>query len=152
MLCFWWDTEGIIHYELLERNLTITAERHCQQLLRLEKAIQQKRLGRRHGVILQHDSARPPTANMTKVAIQDLDWEILPQPAYSLGNALSDYHIFCSLSNNLGGVSFNNDAEVQNWLDDFFTAKPADFLKRGITNLPKRWEAVVNNEGEHIID
>jgi hypothetical protein len=43
----WWDMEGIIHYELLERNLT-TAERYCQQLGRLEEAIQQKRPGRRY--------------------------------------------------------------------------------------------------------
>jgi hypothetical protein len=37
--------EGIVHYELLERNLTITAERSCQQLRRLEEAIQQKHPG-----------------------------------------------------------------------------------------------------------
>jgi hypothetical protein len=48
--------------------------------------------------------------------------------------------------------SFNNDAELQNWLDDFFTAKPADFFKRGIENLPKRWVVVMNNGGEYIID
>jgi hypothetical protein len=29
------------------------------------------------------------------------------------------------------GVSFNNDAELQNWLDELFTAKPADLFKRG---------------------
>jgi histone-lysine N-methyltransferase SETMAR len=45
MLCIWWDMERIIHYELLERNLTVTAERKCQQLRHLEEAIQQKRLG-----------------------------------------------------------------------------------------------------------
>jgi hypothetical protein len=56
-----------------------------------------------------------------------------------------------SLSNNLRRVSFNNDAEFQNWLDDFFMATPADFFKCGIKNLPERWEAVVNN-GEYIID
>jgi hypothetical protein len=82
---------------------------------------------------------------MTKAAIQELDWEILPHPPYSMDLASSDYHLFRSLSNNLRGVSFNNDAELQNWLDDFFTAKLADFFKRGIENLPKRWEAVVNN-------
>jgi hypothetical protein len=42
MLCIWWDMEGIIHYKLLERNLTITAERYCQQLRRLEEEILQK--------------------------------------------------------------------------------------------------------------
>jgi hypothetical protein len=39
--------EGSIHYELLERNLTVTAESYCQQLRRLEKTIQQKSPGRR---------------------------------------------------------------------------------------------------------
>jgi hypothetical protein len=88
---------------------------------------------------------------MTKAATQELDWIILPQPSYSPDLAPSDYHLFRSLSNNLSGVSFNNDGELQNWLDDFFTAKPEDFCKRGTGNLPERWEAVVNN-GEYITD
>jgi hypothetical protein len=143
--------EGIAHYELLEKNLTITAERCCQQLRRLEEEFQLNRLGRRHGVILQHDNARPHTENMTKAAIQEPDWEILPHPSYTPDFAPSDYHLFRSLCNNLRGVSFNNNAELQNWLGEFFRAKPADFFKRGIENLPERWEAVVNN-GEYIID
>jgi transposase len=142
----------IIHYELLERNLTVTAERYCQQLRRLEETIQQKRPGRRHGVILQHDNARPHTANTTKAAIQELDWEILPHPPYSPGLDPSNYHLSRSLSNNLRGVSFSNNAELKNWLDDFFTAKPGDFFKRGIEILPERWEAVVINGGEYIIN
>jgi hypothetical protein len=137
--------EGVIHYELLEMNLTVTAERYCQQLHRLEEAIYHKRSGRRHGVFLQHDNTLPYIANMTKAAIQELDWEILPHPPYSPDLAPSDYHLFRSLSNNLLGVSFNNGAELQNWLDDFFAAKPADFFKRGIENLPERWEAAMNN-------
>jgi hypothetical protein len=65
-----WDMEGIIHYELLERNLTVTA-------------IKQKLPGRQRGVILQNGDARSHTANTTKAAIQELDWEILPHPPYS---------------------------------------------------------------------
>jgi hypothetical protein len=75
-----------------------------------------------------------------------------PHPAYSADLAPSDYHIFRSLSNNLCGVSFNDNAELQNWLDEFFTAKPADFFKRRIENLPEPWEAVVSNVREYIID
>jgi hypothetical protein len=48
---------GVIHYELLERNLTITAVRYCQQLRRLDEAIQQNHLGQQHEVTLQHDNA-----------------------------------------------------------------------------------------------
>jgi hypothetical protein len=35
---------------------------------------------------------------MTKAAIQELDWEILPHPPYSPDLAPSDYHLFLSLS------------------------------------------------------
>jgi transposase len=64
----------------------------------MDEAIQQKHPGRRHGVILQHDNARPHTANMTKAAIQELDLEILPHPPYSPDLSPSDYHPFLSLS------------------------------------------------------
>jgi hypothetical protein len=63
--------------------------------------------------------------------------EILPHPPYSPDIAPSDYHLFRSLSNNIREVSFNNDAELQNLVDDLFTAKPADLYKRGIENLPE---------------
>jgi hypothetical protein len=89
---------------------------------------------------------------MTKAANEELDWEILKQPPYSPDFAPSDYHLLRSLSNNLCRVSFNNDNVLRNWLEDFFAAKPADFFKRGIQNLPERWEAVVNNGGEYTID
>jgi histone-lysine N-methyltransferase SETMAR len=88
---------------------------------------------------------------MTKAAIQELDWENLPHRPYS-PDLLIGLPPFRSPSNNLRGVSFNNDAELQNWLDDFFKAKPADFFKRGTGNLPECWEAVVNNGGEYIIN
>jgi hypothetical protein len=87
-----------------------------------------------------------------KATIQELNWEILPHPPYSPDLASSDYHLFHSLSDNLHLVSFNNDAELHNWLYNFFMAKPADFFKRAIENLPERWEAAMNNGGAYVID
>jgi hypothetical protein len=55
--CIWWDMEQIMHYELVEKNLNVTAEYYCQQLRHLKEAIQQKRPGQQHGVILQRDNA-----------------------------------------------------------------------------------------------
>ena len=31
MLCIWWDQLGVVYYELLQPNETITAERYQQQ-------------------------------------------------------------------------------------------------------------------------
>jgi hypothetical protein len=136
----WWDMEGIVHYELLERNLTVTAERYCQQLRRLEEVIQHKRPGRRHGVILQHDNARPLTANMTKAAVQELDWEILPHPPYSPDLTPSNYHLFRSLQQFAG--SFLQQRRR--------APKLARRLLHGQTGgffMPERWQTVVNNGG-----
>jgi hypothetical protein len=44
---------------------------------------------------------------MTKAAIQELDWEILPHPPYTPDLASSDYYLFRSVSNNPREVSFN---------------------------------------------
>uniref|UniRef100_A0A914H9D1 Transposase n=1 Tax=Globodera rostochiensis TaxID=31243 RepID=A0A914H9D1_GLORO len=91
---------------------------------------------RTYGVILQHDNARPHTANMIKMALQELGWEVLPHPPYSPDVAPSDYHLFRSLSNALSGVTFENAAALQIWLDQFFASKPPIFFKRGIEKLP----------------
>ena len=38
------------------------------------------------------------------------------------------------------GVSFNSDAELRAWLDEFFESKSNDFYQKVIENLAKRWE------------
>ena len=137
MLCVWWDWEGIIHYKLLERNQTVNTELY----------VQEKRPIRQHGVLLLHDNARPHITNMTKEAIQMHGWEVLPHLPYS-----PDFHLFRSLSNAMRAVSFNTNAELRAWLDEFFESKLGDFYQRGNENLLEQWEEVVNNKGEYVID
>jgi hypothetical protein len=116
--------EGIIYYKLLERNLTVTAKCYCQQLRRLEEEIQQNRPSRRHGVILQHDNARPHTAKMRKAAIQEPDWDILPHPPYSPDLAPSDYHLFRSLSNILRGAELPSATKLSSKIGSTIVARP----------------------------
>ncbi len=107
MLCVWWDSVGIVHFEVLEPNQTITAELYCQQLDRLQLALIEKRpaLVNRKWVILQHDNARPHSARMTQQKIRDLGWEVLPHLPYSPNIAPSDYHLFRSLQHFLSDNS-----------------------------------------------
>ena len=104
MICVWWDWKGVIHFEILENNQTVNAQLYTEQMNRLITPIQLKKPNRRYSVILQHDNARPHVATLTKNAIQDLGWEVLPHPPYSPDLAPSDYHFFRSLANNLKGV------------------------------------------------
>lgn len=152
MLCIWWNSEGVLYYELLPRGESITANVYCQQLRRLADAIQEKQPTRLGAVKLLHDNARPHSANLTKNTLQELGWEVIPHPPYSPDLAPSDFHLFRSLSNNLQGTSFPNEDALLTWLDDFFNSKPRDFYRRGIEKLVQRWQNVVNSEGEYIVD
>lgn len=154
LLCVWWDCHGIIHHELLKSNLTITADRYVQQLQRVQEKLHEKRpaLVNRKNVILLHDNARPHTARVTQEKILELGWSVLPHPPYSPDLAPTDYHLFCSLQNFLNGKTFNSEEQVRQAVENFFQSKPTTFYKEGIDKLPGRWEKVIQNSGDYIIN
>ena len=44
ILCIWWDQKGVLYYELLKPGETINGKRYRTQLIRLKRAIAEKRL------------------------------------------------------------------------------------------------------------
>ena len=44
MICIWWDWEGMVHWEILERDATVNKELYIARLHRVNEAIQLKRL------------------------------------------------------------------------------------------------------------
>lgn len=154
LLCVWWDCGGIIHFELLKSGETVTAELYCQQLDRLRNQLFVKRPGlvNRKGVILQHDNARPHAAKLTQEKIRQLDWEVLPHPPYSPDIAPSDFHLFRSMEHSLKNLNFKNADDVRTRLESYFSSKDTEFYGRGIETLPTRWQKVLDNDGNYIID
>ena len=72
MLCIWWAQVGVIYYELLKPNETITEERYRTQLMRLSRTLHEKRpqYEQRHEkVILHNDNARPHVAKPVKTTL-----------------------------------------------------------------------------------
>ena len=154
MLCVWWDRRGIIHFELLNRNETVTADLYVQQLQRVHQSLLEKRpaLVNRKNVVLLHDNARPHTARVTQENVLELGCSVLPHPPYSPDLVPSDYHLFRSLQNSLMGTNFSNEDQVREFVENFFTSKPAEFYAKGIEELPDKWQQVIANDGEYIID
>lgn len=104
MLCVWLDQLGVIYYELLKPSETITGERYRTQLVRLGRALKEKRpqYNERHNkIILQHDNVRPHVAKVVKKYLETLKWEILPHPPYSPEVAPSDFYLFHSMAHGL---------------------------------------------------
>ena len=147
----WWDTEGVVHWELLPSGMTINAEVYCSQLDRVEAALTEKR-PHREKVLLLHDNATPHTAKKTKRHLQQKKWVVLPHPPYSPDIAPTDFKFFRSLQNSLRGKEFKDEDEVQLFIEGFIASKSSGFFVKGFTDLPKRWKEVIENEGEYCLD
>ena len=136
MMCVWWDWSSLWAV-IVQSN--INSELYCEQLQRLQQAIERKRpeLINRRGVF-HHDNARPHTSLMTRQKLREIGWEVLMHPPYSPDIAPSDYHLFRSLQNSLNDVKLASKEACENHLKQFFDQKPQKFYRDGIMALPQK--------------
>jgi len=106
-----WDAEGLILAEFLERRQTITAAPYVQTLHKLRRALRDKCPGR--NIIILHDNARPHTACLTSEAIAKVGWEVLPHSSYSPDLAPCDYHLFGFVKDQLRGQRYEKKETIQ---------------------------------------
>ncbi|GBP04373.1 Mariner Mos1 transposase [Eumeta japonica] len=147
-----WEKQGVIYYELLKPNETITDDRYQFQLIHLSQSLKGKRLlykQRLGNVILLHDNARPHVAKSVKTYLEMLQWDVLPHPPYSPDIALSDFHLFCSMAHGLADQRFHSYEEAKKWIDSWIVSKDVSFFRRGIHILPeengRKWSLVMGN-------
>ncbi|CAL8097669.1 unnamed protein product [Calicophoron daubneyi] len=151
MVRFWWDWEGMVYCEMFGRNVTVTKVLYIAQLHRVKEAMGLKRPHQQSQTIHPRDNARRHVAQVVKATFQELEWEVLQHPSYSPDLAPTDQHLFRSLSNHMRGVTSDNEEDLKNCLDNLFVTRLGDFWRNGIEKLVKRWEEVVNDNGECII-
>ena len=149
MLSVWWGVRGVVYWELLPKNKTVTAEVYCAQLVKLKAQLESKHPQQRK-VHFLHDNARPHVALVTRQKLMQFGWDVLPHPPYSPDLAPTDYHLFLSLSNKLRDQCFENEDDLKAFLTSFFDSHPPDFYKRGIHSLATRWQTVIDNNGAYI--
>ena len=149
MLCIWWGVKGVIYLELFPKNKTVNATRYRDQINKLVTEVINKEFfsGK---IYFRHDNARPYKAEIVKDRITKLGWELQPYQSYSPDLAASNYHLFCTLGNDLKGRKFENEEEIKRYLQDFFDSKSKEFYTRGIRDLPRRWVEVIDSNGEYI--
>ena len=152
----WYSSKEVFVISLgLQRNYlfwtlirTINSVVYIEQLTKLNNAVEEKRpeLTNRKGVVFHNDNASPHT----RQKLLELGWDVLPHPPYSPDLAPSDYFLFRSLQNSLNDKNFNNDDDIKSYLIQFFANKNQKFYERGIMMLHKRWQKVIDQNGQHI--
>jgi len=73
------ELKGLVYYELLKPGDSITGDRYRLQLIRLSRALREKRpeYEQRHDeVILLHDNARSYVAKVVKKYLETLKWDV----------------------------------------------------------------------------
>lgn len=151
MLCVWWNSKGLVYFEVLDAGRTVNSELYAEQLSRVDKALCRQGVDTSKTKFL-NDNARPHIAKITQQKIEELGWTVLPHPPYSPDLAPSDYHLFRSMQHSLAEKKFKNNDEVKVWVSQFFESQPEDFYRKGIHSLRQRWQRVIDNNGEYLLD
>ena len=76
----------------------------------------------------------------------------MPHPPYSPDLAPFDYHLLRSLQNHLNAKTFDSNEAVKNELIQFFASKNQTFYESGIMKLSEKWQKVIEQNGQYIID
>lgn len=151
MATVFWDRKGIIHIEFLPQGTTINADRYCQTLKNLRRAIQNKRRGMlTKGVCLLHDNARPHTANVITALLNSFKWNVLRHPAHSPDLAPSDYHLFLHLKQHLAGKRFETDENVEKEVRTWLRTQAPEFYDKGIKDLVLRLTKCIDRNGDYV--
>lgn len=124
---------------------------YAELLRRLRQSIKGKRRGKlRRGVLLHQDNAPVHTSQVAMAAVQECGYELLPHPPYSPDLAPSDYHLFGNLKKHLRGQRFDDDDELTGVAEGWFEGQSSTFYRRGIADLPKRWDKCINLKGDYV--
>ena len=102
-------------------------------------------------IIFHQDNARPHVSLMTRQKLLQLDWEVLIHPPYLPDIAPLDFYLFRSLQNSLNGKNFNSLGDCKRHLEQFFAQKDKKFWGDGIMKLPEKWQNLVEQKGEYVV-
>jgi len=151
MATVFWDRKGLLLCEFMPTGTTITADRYCQTLKNLRRAIQNKRRGMlTKGIRFHHDNARPHTARVTTALIKDFGWDIILHPPYSPDVAPSDFHLFPDLKKHLGGTHFADGEQLKEEVLSYLHGLAGEFYDQGIKKMVHRMQKCIEVNGDYV--
>jgi histone-lysine N-methyltransferase SETMAR len=82
--------------------------------------------------VLLPDNAHSHTAAHTVVTLKKLNFEVLEHPSYSPVLAASDYHLFDSIQQALGGRQFTAEQQLKEMVHVWSVSQPKAFYSESI--------------------
>ena len=138
MLCVW-DQKGVIYYELLKPGETINVHRYHQQLIKLQRALHEKRLHyrKRHDKrIFLHDNASSHTSTMVQTTWRNSTGKCYPILTHQIWHLLTITCFRRWIMRSLSGTSILTKTS-ENGLMSGLSRKMRNFFGMVYTNCLK---------------
>jgi histone-lysine N-methyltransferase SETMAR len=151
MASVFWDAEGILFIEYLEKGKTITKEYYSHLLTRLDEKIRKKRPGlQKKKIIFNQDNASAHKSVLAMGKLRDLHYELLEHPPYSPDLAPSDFSLFPKLKLFLAGQHFSSNQEVIAAVEGYFADLTKNHYRDGIMALEHRWNKCISVKKDYV--
>lgn len=151
MASVFWDAEGVLMVDYLQKGSTINGEYYASELRQLREQIKKKRRGKlSRGVWLLQDNAPAHTSQVAIAAASECGFRILPHPPYSPDLAPSDFFLFPRLKMDLRGRKFSTDDDVILAVEDFLEGCDKSWFCEGLMMLEKRWTKCIELKGDYV--
>jgi len=151
MLSVFWDAEGILFIDYLEKGKTITGEYYSNLLTRLDEKIRDKRPGlQKKKIIFHQDNATAHKSVLAMGKLRDLYYELLEHPPYSPGLAPSDFCLFPKLKIFLAGQHFSSKQEAIAAVDGYFADLMKNHYRDKIMALEHCWNKCISLKGDYV--
>jgi histone-lysine N-methyltransferase SETMAR len=149
MASVFWDAEGILFIDYLEKGKTITGEYYSNLLTRVDEKICEKRPSlQKKKIIFHQDKAPAHKSVLAMEKLRDLHYELLEHPRYSPDMAPSDFSLFPKLKLFLAGQCFTSNQEAIAAVEGYFADLTKNHYRDGITALEHRWNKCISVKGD----
>ncbi|CAH2101226.1 unnamed protein product [Euphydryas editha] len=103
-----------------------------------------------HTIWLLDDNARPHRHSSVEAWMDQHNVERWIQPPYSPNLNPCDYGCFHQLKRRIGGVAYPDAVSLRKALNEEIMDGNQHGRYRSVRNLPERWQAVINSQGEYV--
>ena len=143
-----WNVQGILFIDYLEKGRTINSEYHIALLVHLKEKITKKTATKEEAknALLP----RQCTCHKSMAKQCELHFELFLHPPYSPDLGPSNCWLFADLKRTLQGKRFSSNEEVILESKASFEAKNKSFYKKGIELLEKHWNQCMTLERDYV--
>ena len=152
MICIFWNPNGIIVIDGMERGMSMNSEAFIDKILipiteSHEFAVAKKQ---KKTITLHMDNSRVHRSTMVNNFMMDNKLKNAPHPPYSPDLAPSDFYLFGYLKHKMIGLEFSSVDELKQYIIHEFSLIPKEKLIEVFQEWERRLRSCISNHGDYI--